>query len=394
MSSAKKLATIANGRNLKALSKGQEINFVYEEDKLHSKCKRLFHSGHEYVKSLTNYNFNNVCNFTINSSDMFVKNFALKMTLTAGTYTLPPCFLAQSIEYIRVTYPGESQRREISGETNHLISLYEADRDKTDELIDLCGGNVNVVNPASDVTYYLSLNILTASVNPQIAKWFPVHLCGQNIDVSIKFRKTSDCVVTGTPVMQNAEILYTRCNILDHQQLKSKNEVYQMQWRDVVDYKYRYTGSVTANNPATIRLDAISEIGEFDMLYWATKDSDINTNKNYNAGERLSQVKLMLNDRVISLGDSKFKELLALWKHKKDLKFTCGGEQRYYDVDFSAMSYKDQIMKRTYVPATDVSQSDIKLEFLQPTAVQSTLNVLGVYKSFFVFKNGLVQIVK
>jgi hypothetical protein len=331
------------------------------------------------------------------NGEIFIGRIYLKMEfIFAGNCTLPPVFAHQIIERVHLNLPG-SQPVFKSGDLIFIQNMYESNSDnKRNALIELAGGNANVVNPTGTLSLYVLLPILTSSVDERRNYKYPIHLLNNNIDIQIKFRNASDCVVaTPTNVtFNNCELLYERFNLYDPKMLKSKRDVYVLPYYESREFFFSFTGDNV--NSKTVRVDGVTEDSEIvDMLLQVELDAERGTNKNYLNGENIRNLITKLADReIVKSDDDKFHRILQLVCNKDELAYTLKGvKQRYFRVPFSPLPYKEQVSHNKYVNGSDLSQDDIKISFISPAGA-SRLKVYTFKKKLITFHNGIQQNVR
>lgn len=392
--SEKLLQTVAGkSKSLKDLYAGTIISEAYLDPILNTVMKEDMQMSHEFTRPLNGAGFGSTASFNFQNSEMFVKNIALQIELNAGTVVLPPAWAYQLIDEIIIQYPG-SQRRIFSGTQNFIQTLYEARSEKKRaELIELAGGAAAVTNPGANVVGYTHLNVMTSSVDERRKNFFPMHLLSQNVEIQIRFKRAVDFFPSGTTTISSVKVLFERANILDPKNLKHKNKPYVLQYYTVSDYQYGFIGNANGN---AINIQGLTESGETqNILYTATLDSDIVTNKNSLNGLQLNKILVKLGDRdIVSSEDHKFNDLLHIWNCEEPLTYTLAGASQYfYNIPFSLLSYRDQLSMKKYAVGSMIEQDDLSIKFAS-AAASSQLRVFLYQKALYTFHNGLMSITK
>lgn len=396
MSAEKLLASIGGpNKNTKNIHPGKiQLSDLYVDPMNYVKAKEIYHQASEYKKTLQAFGFGRQAQVQLTPAEMFLGRLYIKCEFSfGGNCTLPPVFGHQVIDQVQVNLPG-SQRVFKSGDLIFVQNMYEANSDnKRNALIELAGGNANVVNPTGSFVTYILLPVLTSSVDERRNYKYPIHLLNSNIDIQIRFRNAVDCVVaTPTNVnFVNAELLYERYNLYDPKMLKSKKDVYVLPYYEAREFFFSFTGDNV--NAQTIRVDGVTEDSEtVDMLIQAELDSERGTNKNYVTGLDIRNLIAKLADReIIRSEDAKFHRIMQLVCNKDELAYTLSGtKQRYFRIPFSPLPYKEQASHNKYVNGSDLSQDDIKISFISAVGA-SRLKVYTFKKKLITFHNGLQQ---
>lgn len=393
--STKLLSTTVTSQKLKDAYPGMEVSTVYSDDRLHTKSLQDVQSSHEYERPLNNTGYGNAASFNFQASELLIGNVVLQMELAAGTYVLPPCWAANIIDEVIVHIPGV-ERRIFTGVSNFIQCIFECRHDeRRNEFIRLCGGPTQITNPTNNIVGFLHLNVLTSSMDPEKHDYFPIHLLSQNIEIQIKFKRSSDFVVSGTaPAFVNAKIRYERANIGNPKHLKSKKAAHVVPLYTLTDYAYSFVGD--PNTAKDIQLHGLTESGEtLTVLYTVYPDTEIATNKNGLLGEKISNIEVKLGDRkIVDSSDTQFNDMVALWRNKNKLHYTLlGNEQHFYSIPFSEKSYRDQISEKCYAVGAMIEYDQLKIKFISP-AVAQQLRLMVYQRSLLVFHNGLANYIK
>jgi hypothetical protein len=353
----------------------------------------MFQISSDREISVENANYDAQGHFRIRET--YSRNFVMEITLAAGTYVLKNNWAQLIIKRIREKIGGEQEIVK-DGWANAVQTYREAEnqeiRDKYSLLAE--GNGASLTNPATPIVGYVFLNIQTASINPNMAQYYPNYQLNTSANFDIEFAPSADILVSGAaPNISKCRILYEYAAPLHQRSLKSKFDApnssgkiieggEEVNTHEIVSYCYPLTNG-TVNRSVKLRSFPTSEIDE--LVYWFSLDSDANKYLT----QKCTNTKLTMSDREIIDAPNDFQEMKALFRNSLPNVYKVNGvDQKFQVLDLTPLNYKEQESKLINIQGVVLSEEDLLLEFDTPTAANGKLYIYGVKKVLNFFKNG------
>lgn len=397
MSVEKKLATLSNNASIiDAYNNKGSISVLRKE--LNFKNKEIFQVSSDREISIENIGFDRTGQFRVR--EIFTRNFVMEITLirNGADCVLKNNWCPLIIKRLRERVGGENEIVK-HGWANNLQTYREINdidlRNKYSLLSEGNGVSLNLTTANPTIVGYVFLNIQTASMNMNLAQYFPNYQLNSSADFEIEFEAASQILVSGTaPIISKGRIMYEYAAPLNYNNLKPKFDQgepgqvgfkkggEELNFHEITSYEYPLS-SGSVNRSVLLRSFPTSEIDELTFVF------SLDSSNNKFITQKCTNIKLVMSDREIIDAPNDWQEFKQLFRNDIPNKYLVNNnEQNFYCLDLTPLSYKEQEKKGINVVGVVLSEEDILLQFDTPTNAAGTLYIYAVKKVLQIFKNG------